>query len=172
MLLIVLIVVTVTLKGACNIEHSMKKKKKREKKENSKEIEKKPIQNFQKKKKKCLNQTENETKLIDHDPSFDLQMLAAEQVPRVQELDDYTGVCDSRKPGRRQGFRSSTMGEHGRPPGVPSDIPHPGLPGVALLSRAQVKRRTMRRTAFLLPPYPRNVGSWPRSTDVGTASLR
>lgn len=171
MLLIVLIVVTVTLKGACNIEHSMKKKK-REKKENSKEIEKKPIQNFQKKKKKCLNQTENETKLIDHDPSFDLQMLAAEQVPRVQELDDYTGVCDSRKPGRRQGFRSSTMGEHGRPPGVPSDIPHPGLPGVALLSRAQVKRRTMRRTAFLLPPYPRNVGSWPRSTDVGTASLR
>lgn len=99
-------------------------------------------------------------------------MLAAEQVPRVQELDDDTGVCDSRKPGRRQGFRSSTMGEHGRPPGVPSDIPHPGIPGVALLSRAQVKRRTMRRTAFLLPPYPRNVGSWPRSTDVGTASLR
>lgn len=99
-------------------------------------------------------------------------MLAAEQVPRVQELDDDTGVCDSREPGRRQGFRSSTMGEHSRPPGVPSDIPHPGLPGVALLSRAQVKRRTMRRTAFLLPPYPRNVGSWPRSTDVGTASLR
>lgn len=29
MLLIVLIVVTVTLKGACNIEHSMKKKKER-----------------------------------------------------------------------------------------------------------------------------------------------
>lgn len=171
MLLIVLIVVTVTLKGACNIEHSMKKEKER-KERKLKRNRKEANPQFPKKKKKCLNQTENETKLINHDPSFDLQMLAAEQVPRVQELDDYTGVCDSRKPGRRQGFRSSTMGEHGRPPGVPSDIPHPGLPGVALLSRAQVKRRTMRRTAFLLPPYPRNVGSWPRSTDVGTASLR
>lgn len=78
-------------------------------------------------------------------------MLAAKQVPGMQERHDDTCFGDPREPGRRKGFRSSTLGEHGRPPGVPRHIPHPGLPGVALLSRAQVKRRAM-RTAFPLPP--------------------
>ena len=74
-------------------------------------------------------------------------MLAAKQVPGMQERHDDTRLGDPREPGRRKGFRSSTVGEHRRPPGVPRHIPHPGLPGVALLSRAQVKRRAM-RTAF------------------------
>lgn len=59
----------------------------------------------------------------------------------MRELDDDTSVRDPGEPGRVEGFGSSPVGEHSRSPGVPGDIPHPGVPGAALLPRTEVNRR-------------------------------
>lgn len=96
------------------------------------------------------------------------QMLAAKQIRRVQERDNDTSVRHFGEPRWCQGFRSSIMGEHGRSPGVPRRVPHPGLPGVTLLPCTQMNQQTMKRYF-----YCRLIHDWiNRTTSAGTRRSR